>query len=320
MPRRSPRRHRLPEPLLSSAFTRAQAVAMGVDERRLTYDDVVPLGAGVYAATELVERTPPERRHHLVARALMSERPEAWISDSTAAQLRGLDLPRHLAMDRRVHLTQRPSPDTRVERTGVVGHRRAVRDRDVVEFDGVSVSSAARNWLELAEVCSHRELVVLGDQFVRRPYERYEGRFEPFTTMDELHEVVETTRRVRGRRTARLALHDVRVGADSPPETLLRLALVEAGLPEPELQVPANPDSPWSPRADLGYPEWRIAIQYEGKTHYDADQHRRDQRRDTIFRAAGWEVLHVNGEDLRTDFRAVVAAVAEALRRRRSLI
>lgn len=305
---------------MGSAFTGVQAERLGVDARRLTYDDVVSLGAGVHASAALLELTPQEQRHHLVAKALASEMPGVWISDSTAAQLRGLRLPQHLARDRRVHLTQRDAPDTRIERTGVTGHRRAARPEDVVEFDGVSMSSAPRNWLELAECCSHRELVVLGDQFVRRPYERYEGRSEPYATIQELHDVLDATRRVRGRRVAQAALQDVRRGADSPPETLLRLALLEAGLPEPELQVPAIPGWFWSPRADMGYPRWKIAIQYEGATHYDPEQHRADQYRDNVFRSEGWLVMHVNSDDLGARFRRVVRSVELELRRLGALL
>lgn len=310
------RRRPLPEALQSAPFTLAGAHRCGVDARRLTYDDVVQLGGGVHASAELVERTPPERRHHLIARALAAEMPQVWISDSTAAQMRGLVLPRRLAAERRVHLSQPPSPGTRIQRNGVVGHRRAVRQKDVVTREGAAISSAARNWLELAEACTHRDLVILGDQLVRRPYPESEQRTEPWATLEELAEVVTATRRVRGRRTALAALADIRVGADSPAETLLRLAIVDAGLPEPQLQVPAIPTSPLSPAADLGYPEWKIALQYEGATHYSPEQHRRDQERDNVFRAHGWEILHFHREHWRTQFRTAAAIVGQLLRTR----
>ncbi|WP_010524144.1 endonuclease domain-containing protein [Nesterenkonia sp. F] len=315
MIRRQPRRLPLPAALSDRAFTLDQARRYGVDARRLTYDDVVSLGSGVHAPAALVASASPVDRSLLVARALAVEVPETWLSHTTAARIRGLHLPPHLEQDLRVHLSQAPASDTRVERAGVVGHRSTVRDHDVVTFDGLRVSSPARTWLELAASCSIRQLVVLGDQLVRRPRALYEGRAEPFATLDDLSEVLGGTRRVRGRRRATAALDDVRCGADSPPETLLRLALIEAGLPEPALQVPADLGDPLSPPADMAYPEWGIAIQYDGETHYTPEQHRADQHRENVFRAAGWVVLCFHRADLRAGFRGAVAMVRTALRR-----
>lgn len=107
----------------------------------------------------------------------------------------------------------------------------------------------------------------------------------------------------------RAALDRIRVGADSEPETLCRLALVDDGLPEPALQVRLDPDDPYSHPADLALPEFRLAIQYEGEHHFSAAQQARDARRDAAFEAAGWTVFHVNREDLREDFRALCARV-----------
>lgn len=309
------RRRPLPSTLLNRAFTASTARALGIDKDRLSASDVVPLGAGVHAPAALVASASPADRDLLVARALAAEAPEVWLSHTTAARMRGLHLPPHLEQDHRVHLSQAPAPDTRVERAGVVGHRSTVRSHDIVTLDGVRASSPARTWLELAASCSIRQLVVLGDQLVRRPYARYEGRAEPFATRDELSEVLAGTRRVRGRRRALAALDEVRCGADSPPESLLRLALIDAGLPEPALQVPADPSDPLSPPTDLAYPEWKIAIQYDGETHYTPERHRTDQHRDNVFRAAGWVVLCFHREDLRAGFRGAVAMVRTALRR-----
>ncbi|WP_395940315.1 hypothetical protein [Arthrobacter sp. U41] len=72
---------------------------------------------------------------------------------------------------------------------------------------------------------------------------------------------------------------------------LLRLALIAAGLPEPELQLRMVPGDPHSPAADLGYRSQRIAIQYNGGHHLTREQQSRDNRRDETFNAAGWRYL-----------------------------
>ncbi|WP_415856502.1 DUF559 domain-containing protein [Sinomonas sp. G460-2] len=105
----------------------------------------------------------------------------------------------------------------------------------------------------------------------------------------------------------------MRVGSDSVPETLLRLAMEAAGLPEPELQLLLYTDNPRSPTADIGYRRYRLAIQYEGSHHLDEAQRLSDARRDRAFRRAGWMVILVTVDDLRDDFRGVIRRIRRHL-------
>lgn len=114
----------------------------------------------------------------------------------------------------------------------------------------------------------------------------------------------------------RMALEDMRVGSDSVPETLLRLAILHAGLPEPELQLELRPGDPFSPSGDMGYREFRIVIQYEGAHHDDEAQRLADARRDRAFRQAGWLVIHVRLEDLREDFGGVIRRIKRGIQQR----
>ena len=106
----------------------------------------------------------------------------------------------------------------------------------------------------------------------------------------------------------------MRVGADSAPESLLRLAITDAGLPEPELQVPLRTGDARSPSADLGYRHRRIAIQYDGGHHLGDAQIFSDRRRDKAFESAGWTVLVFGKEDLADDFQRAVAKIKRAVR------
>ncbi|MBO0595368.1 hypothetical protein I2485_11075 [Nesterenkonia sp. E16_7] len=305
--------HPLPKELTGRAFTAAEALRGGVPRERLRRKDIVALGAGVYAVRVFVARRTPRETLQLKAAALLRERPDAWLSHSSAAQIHGLWLPNRLLTDHRLHLSHAPEPGLWTRRQGVCGHRVSAGAQNVTTRGGVRVSSPGRTWLDLASLCSVRELIILGDQLVRLPYQRFESRREPHTTPEELAALVDRSRGVPGRRRCLAALTWVRVGADSIQETLLRLALIRAGLPEPELQVPAQPGHRWSPRADLGYPVRKIAIQYEGDTHFTPQQQRADQRRDNIFLAEGWKVLRFNSEDSREGFQRAAAQVRAAL-------
>ncbi|MBN9612801.1 MAG: hypothetical protein J0H64_04975 [Actinobacteria bacterium] len=105
----------------------------------------------------------------------------------------------------------------------------------------------------------------------------------------------------------------LRSPVDSPPETLLRLLIVDAGLPEPMVNCPVRVGGRVL-HADLGYPQLKIAIEYEGGYHFDGGhtQARRDVHRWEAMHDAKWRVLRVTALDLQ-DPRAFLARLAAAI-------
>ncbi len=64
----------------------------------------------------------------------------------------------------------------------------------------------------------------------------------------------------------------VRRRVDSPMETRLRLLIVLAGLPEPEVNVEIRAvDGRLLYRIDLSYPQFRLGIEYDGRHHAEND-------------------------------------------------
>lgn len=126
-------------------------------------------------------------------------------------------------------------------------------------------------------------------------------------TLDALHAVADG---VRGHGTgrARRLLGLVDDGAESARETWLRFAFLAAGWPPPETQLPVE-----TPRgtfwADLGWPRWRLLVEYDGLDKYTVDPAaallREKVRRDAIAEA-GWRSVHVT----KADTRATVVARA----------
>ena len=151
-------------------------------------------------------------------------------------------------------------------------------------------------------------VVAAGDALIHRPWSP-EGRRSPRTTTAALRSALLRAGRFKGVRTARAALELVRVGADSPQETALRLALVHAGLPEPELQLVLHPGRARSPDADLGWRQWRMVVHYDGGHHLDPAQVAVDAWRDEGWARAGWTQIWATVDDARDDFRRVVAEV-----------
>lgn len=247
------------------------------------------------------------------ARALSAASPGAWISHVTAAQLRSQLLPPWLSDFEELHLSK-PRALPEVRRKGIVGHTVIAFDDEIETADGIRISTRPRTWLDLARQLSLYELVCMGDELVRIPRFNLEGRSEPFATIDGLWEMLRRHPNLQGIVRAREALDLMRVGADSGPETLLRLAMCDAGLPEPELQIELRPGSAGTPTADLGYRRRRLAVQYDGGHHLLPAQIFSDRRRDKAFEAAGWTVLLLTKEDLADGFAGAVARIKRVLR------
>ncbi|MBT2585751.1 hypothetical protein J7I86_07835 [Arthrobacter sp. ISL-95] len=295
----------LPEGLENRPFTIYESRAEGVPRKRLRANDLDTGGRLIYVPRardlELGER----------ARILAAATPSAWVSHQTAALLTGLGLPPWMADQQTVHLSK-PHHLPRVRRAGVTGHRVHVIPGEVMDFDGIPISVRPRTWLDLAKSLPLPYVIAMGDQLIRKPRPALELRIEPYAYPSGLRLLIRQHPNLQGVEKARLALDEMRVGADSYPETFLRLAMCDAGLPEPELQVQLNPEDPWSPTADLGYRRYRIAIQYDGAHHLTRQQQSRDNRRDEAFLSAGWSYFKLNADDLADGFAGAIGRIKKA--------
>ncbi|MEW1822257.1 DUF559 domain-containing protein [Arthrobacter sp. NPDC080031] len=297
----------LPIELLSGPFTLAEAHAQGVPRSRLLRADVERVSRSLYRPVGW------DFDLESAARALSAATPGAWISHVTAARLRCSCLPPWLADSTELHLSKpRSLPGAR--RKGVIAHRVIAAVNEVESVDGIRISTRPRTWLDMARVLPLNDLVCMGDELIRVPRQALEGRDTPFTTLEELRALVERHPNLQGVVRARQALELMRVGADSAPESLLRLAMLDAGIPEPELQLKLRSDDPFSPSADLGFRQRRVAIQYDGGHHLEEAQTLSDRRRNKAFEAAGWTVLVFRKEDLADGFEQATKKIKKALR------
>lgn len=97
----------------------------------------------------------------------------------------------------------------------------------------------------------------------------------------------------------------------------MRLILVRAGLPEPELNPELrDEDGNFVARLDLAYPEYRVAVEYDGRQHAELAQFRRDADRWPAVAAQGWLLIRVVDHHLLDPVRGVVHPVSRALRSR----
>ncbi|NES31423.1 hypothetical protein GCE86_23670 [Micromonospora terminaliae] len=116
-----------------------------------------------------------------------------------------------------------------------------------------------------------------------------------------------------GGRRARWVFGLADPGAQSPPESHLRVRLMLAGLPRPVAQHPVRGPSGLVLHPDLAWPQFRVAVEYDGQWHADPDQLTRDRYRLDQLVAAGWLVLHVTGRRLHREFPALVREIRASL-------
>jgi len=189
--------------------------------------------------------------------------------------------------------------------TGVRVHRAALTAQDVTSTgDDVPVTTALRTAWDVAALESLPTAVAALDAMVRTGSLR----------TSELGAATERSAGRWGVTRVRRALPLVDSRAESPAESWVRVALVLAGLaPVPQLEVHAG--GRFLARVDFGWPEARLALEYEGAHHFEGTQLVRDADRIARLEVAGWRVIRMSAADLRNLDR-IVEQVRDALAHR----
>jgi hypothetical protein len=138
-------------------FTRADAIAAGIDPRLLRGKRFRRIFKGVHISAEV----PPSPLHRVEA-AVLVHPPGAFASHVSAARVYDLPVP-HLP-DEHVSVF---SENDRRRRIGIKSHV-APRDMAVRTYRGVRVSMPIPMFIQLASLLSLVDLVVVGDALVRR--------------------------------------------------------------------------------------------------------------------------------------------------------
>lgn len=242
--------------------------------------------------------------------------PQVAFSHATAARLWNMPLPRWIRDE--LHVT---SPGAAVRRAGVVGWKRAGDAPERALLRGVAVTTPAETWVALATMTDARGgrmprewLVAVGDFLVSGRRTRF-GREKPLATAADLVGALARHGSRRGAAVLDWAFERLRSPVDSPPESFLRLAIVEARMPEPAVQ-PAIMTAVGVRHPDLGFLDQGVLLEYLGDVHRtDAETWRRDLQRVQLFEDAGYRVLMVGAADLTaTGLPALCHRIRRALR------
>lgn len=218
-----------------------------------------------------------------LCRAYAQRMPRGHVfSHETAARLWGLPLPDETPHP--LHVSA-PAPLRQPRAAGVVGHRLGSGIR-TAHHRGLPVLAAADAWCQLATTLAHDDLVAAGDRLV--------GWRAPLATFDELDAAIARFGSRRGAVLLRAARRDVRAGSASRRETLLRLRILSAGFPEPELNAPIALGAGWTTHGDLVFRRYGVLLEYDGEQHREDDeQFHRDVERLNDLAADGWIVIRI---------------------------
>jgi len=107
--------------------------------------------------------------------------------------------------------------------------------------------------------------------------------------------------------------------AESPMESEARLAMIDGGLPIPQLQYEVVDGNRERRRLDFAWPDCRVAAEYDGLDwHSGPEAMRRDRRRAAALMDVGWVVIAIVFEDVRYRAWEFVARIDAQLRRSRA--
>lgn len=263
---------------LGVSYTWLAARARGATRRQIDQDGVA-IARGVYVSSSV----PPT-----LAGRCRAWRPLLPADAAFGLHTAGVLLGAPLDPPSSIQIVLRPRP-VLPQRAGLDVHVRRLGDDDVVEIADLRLTSGAQTFLDLAAHLPSAELVAAGDALLRRGHLTSDGLAERLARADGVRGIV------RARECAPL----LTPLAMSRPESLIRYWLHAAELPAPTAQLPiVNRWGEIVVHADLGYEEWKIALEYEGRQHAERRQFGQDIDRYSLMAADGWVTLRFAGRHL----------------------
>lgn len=177
---------------------------------------------------------------------------------------------------------------------------------DIDEAAGLPVTSLVRTVVDCARTLHPLEALVIADSALALGIDR-----------EELLATLAAQTGRRGIQRARLVIELADGGARSAWETWVRYQLLRAGLPRPTTQMAVQTDAGLF-HTDLGYEQWALGIEFDGKIKYRPDgvrpghdpaqEYLAEKARADAIRRAGVTLESVSASD-KQDVRAMLKRV-----------
>lgn len=173
---------------------------------------------------------------------------------------------------------------------GIVVHSYDLRAGESLSVNGIRTTTPERTFFDIGRTLSSNRAIPILDALVNATNLK----------IAEVASLADAKPGARGVRRLRSILPLVDGGAESLPESRVRLVLIRAGLPAPQTQIEfADEFGVTRIRVDMGWREWRVAVEYDGVQHW-SDRYQRswDIDRIALLEALGWVVVRVSAEML----------------------
>jgi very-short-patch-repair endonuclease len=265
----------------------SEALAAGLVTRQTLRTKYVKVHYNVYARKGLELDAANRARA-----AWLWSRRTAILVGSSAAAMHGTqylpdDAPAELG-----HANQ-PSPP------GIVIHRGTIAADEICLRQSIDCTTPARTAYDIGRRVSGDTAIIRIDALLNATG----------CKVKEVARIADRYPGARGIRRLRDAMDLADGGAESPKETELRLLLVRDGLPRPVTQIRVG-----RRRIDMGWPEWKVGVEYDGEQHWtNPDDYADDIERLEYLAAQGWIIVRVSARQLRYDRDGILTRVRGAL-------
>lgn len=292
--------------VISAASLRVAGQSAGQVRTLVRHGVIVPIARGRYVSGTVSRQfatVPNSDRVLRSAAALADNGPSSVISHTSAALIHTIDLIGDQPAE--VTITSQ-NGRRRGHRNGIHTYANAMPAEHTESKYGLRVTTPARTVLDLARTSSFAAGVVAADSALH----------QELTTVAELLYVAGPYRQRRGGYLTHKVVMFANALAESPLESLARVAFDEGGLPAPELQVRiTGADDAFIGRADFLWRKYKLIVEVDGEAKYarDPQRARAELRRDKALRRAGYEVIHFSWAEITTQPEQVIAAIWAAL-------
>ncbi|SFN84233.1 type IV toxin-antitoxin system AbiEi family antitoxin domain-containing protein [Mycetocola miduiensis] len=184
---------------------------------------------------------------------------------------------------------------------GVRWHNAPLLDGDVVEVDGILVTSRLRTLLDLARRSGFMSAVASLDAGLAFAVKEHRTADAATRLREMLVDRLDQLGSAPGSRRARYAVEFASHLADSPGESASRVQIHLCGFPQPVLQFPVVDRNGTLWHADVGWPEHRLLGEFDGFAKYTRDAYTRgtpieeivwaEKRREDLMRAARYGMV-----------------------------
>lgn len=183
--------------------------------------------------------------------------------------------------------------------TGLIVRNETLAECDVMEIDGMRVTTPARTAFDLARFLPRGIAVAHVDDLCRMTK----------TTKAEIISIAEHHTGARHVRRARTVIELSDAGAQTPTESRVRVLICDAGLPRPQTHICVTDSDGFVAFVDMGWVDPKVAVVYDGDNDLkDRAQYVQDIRNYQRLRELGWLLVIVVDEDKPGEILARVRA------------